>query len=116
MRKTKKNYRVYLQDILFAIDRIKKYTAEGKEVFFADEKTQDAVIRQISIIGEAAAKLPASLKTMYPKIPWRKTIGMRNIVIHDYSDTDIPTVWIVAERDLPVLKETVEAMLEDTNV
>jgi len=48
MRKTKKNYRVYLQDILFAIDRIKKYTAEGKEVFFADEKTQDASASSMS--------------------------------------------------------------------
>ena len=115
MNGKRRNPRVYLEDILSAIAKIGEYTKEGKDAFFADEKTQDAVIRQISIIGEAAAKLPATVKTKHPEIPWRKTIGMRNIVIHDYSETDMPTVWIVVERDLPVLKKEVKAMLVETN-
>ena len=114
MNSKKRNPRVYLEDILSAIAKIGEYTTEGKDAFFADGKTQDAVIRQISIIGEAAAKLPASLKEKHPKIPWRKTIGMRNIIIHDYSETDIPTVWIVVERDLSALKQTVETILKET--
>jgi len=113
MTKSMKDPRVYLEDILSAIARIAEYTAEGKQAFFKDQKTQDAVIRQISIIGEAAAKLPASVKTKHARIPWRRIIGMRNIVIHDYSQTDLPTVWVVAEHDLPALKRTVESMLEE---
>ena len=91
MRKSPKNSRLYLEDILSAIAKIIEYTREGKDVFIADEKTQDAVLYQIAIIGEASAKLPATLKSEYPEIPWRKTIGMRNIVIHDYSETDLST-------------------------
>jgi uncharacterized protein with HEPN domain len=112
MNNRKRNSRVYLEDILAAIAKIGEYTKEGKDTFFSNEMMQDAVIRQISIIGEAAAHLPASLKTRYPGIPWKKTVGMRNIVIHDYSETDIPTVWVVAERDLPILKNIVENMLK----
>lgn len=108
----KRNPRVYLQDILSAIAKVEEYTREGERPFFTDGKTQDAVIRQISIIGEAASKLPSSLKMKHQEIPWRKIIGMRNIIVHDYSETDLPMVWNVAERDLPVLKSAIEAMVE----
>lgn len=109
----KKNTRVYLEDILSAIARIEEYTAEGKKAFFRDAKTQDAVIRQVSIIGEASARLPASWKTRHPVIPWRNIVGMRNIIIHDYSETDLPTVWLVAKRDLPALKKVIAAILAE---
>jgi uncharacterized protein with HEPN domain len=55
--------------------------------------------------------LPAALKTAHPEVPWRKVIGMRNIIIHDYSETDLPTVWDTVERDLPSLAKTIQAML-----
>ena len=110
MKAKKRNPRVYVDDILSAIAKIEEYTKKGKRTFFADDMMQDAVIRQISIIGEVAAKLPVSLKRKHQKIPWRKVIGMRNIVIHDYSETDRPTVWMVVERDLPILKKEVESM------
>lgn len=113
MTSKKRNPRIYLEDILSAIAKIGEYTIDGKDAFVTNGMIQDAVIRQISIIGEAAAKLPIALKTKYSDIPWRKTIGMRNIVIHDYSETDIPTVWIVAKRDLPILKMTVETILKE---
>jgi len=108
----KRNPRVYLQDMLSAIAKVEVYIKEGERPFFADGKTQDAVIRQISIVGEAAAKLPSSLRTKHPEIPWRKIIGMRNIIVHDYSETDLPTVWTVAVRDLPALKGAIAAMIK----
>ncbi len=113
MIRQKKDHAVYLQDIVTAITKIHEYTREGKAAFFADGKTQDAVIRQLSIIGEACAKLPPSFKAKYPKISWRKITGMRNIIIHDYSETDMPTVWIVVERDLPFLEKEVKIMLKE---
>ena len=112
MSRAKKHDRVYLEDILSAMERIELYTADGKGLFFRDGKTQDAVIRQISVIGEASAKLPVNVKAARPEIPWREIIGMRNLLIHDYAQTDLPTVWIVVERDLPALRRAVESLLE----
>ncbi|OIO53204.1 hypothetical protein AUJ46_05680 [Candidatus Peregrinibacteria bacterium CG1_02_54_53] len=112
MTDRKKNPRVYLQDILDAIAKVETYASEGEHDFFKDGKTQDAVIRQISIVGEAAAKLPAALRAQHREIPWRQIIGMRNIVVHDYSETDLPMVWKVAERDLPALKKAIEKIVK----
>ena len=71
---------------------------------------QDAVIRQFSIIGEAAAKLSPVTKAAHPEIPWKAIVGMRNVIIHEYSETDLPTIWAAVERDLSVLKKAVTAM------
>jgi len=111
MKDIEEKQRVYLNDIHAAILRIETYAEGGEETFFHDGKTQDAIIRQISIIGEAVAKLPESLKSKYSEIPWKDIVGMRNIVIHDYADTDLPSVWETVERDLPLLKRTVEKIL-----
>ena len=113
MKTSARDPRVYLQDILSAIALIEEYTYEDKQFFCVDTKTQDAVLRQISIIGEAAAKLSSSLKVKHPEIPWKNIVGMRNIVVHDYSKTNIPAVWIVVERDLPVLRHAIQEMLKE---
>ena len=74
---------------------------------------QDGIIRQVSIVGEAATKLPAAWKKKYADVPWKLITGMRNILIHDYADINLERVWLVTERDLPKLKKTVEAMLKE---
>ena len=111
MKDAKRNPRVYLEDILGAIAQIEKYTSEGKDQFMSDMKTKDAVIRQLSIIGEASVKLPKNVREMSLDTPWKKIIGMRNIIVHDYSHTDLPTIWDTIEQNLPMLKTTVETML-----
>jgi uncharacterized protein with HEPN domain len=111
MRSAKRDPRVFLDDILAAIARIEAYTVEGKAVFLRDGKTQDAVIRQLSVIGEAAAKLPTAVRAMQPDIPWKAVVGMRNILIHDYSAVSIRSVWATVIRDLPALRHAVEAIL-----
>lgn len=111
MKGSPKNARVYLQDIVRAIDRINEYASKGEREFFRSGLLQDGIIRQLSIVGEATAKLPASLKGTQPHIPWKKIVGMRNIIIHDYSETDLPTIWDTLHTDLPVLRQSVEAML-----
>lgn len=108
-----RNYRVYLEDIRDAIGRIDQYAVAGERTFFVDEKTQDAVIRQISIIGEAASRIPSAWKTKFAEIPWKKVTGMRNILVHDYSDTDIERVWRTVRSDLPPLNRTVIRMLSE---
>ena len=70
-------------------------------------------MRQLSIIGEAASKLPKTVQEEHMDIPWKKIIGMRNVLIHDYSETDLPTVWATIEKDLPELQHAIKAMLAE---
>lgn len=114
MKKAKRDSRVYLEDIVSAIERIMDYTKRGRKIFLEDTLIQDGVIRQLCIVGEAAAKLPLSLKAKHEEIPWRNIIGMRNIIIHDYSETDIPTVWNTVKNDLPLLHQVIDRILKDT--
>jgi len=113
MKSRKKNNRVYLQDILSAIERIEEYTSQGEAYFLSHSLVQDGVIRQLSVIGEASAKLTRSFRIKYPEIPWKKIVGMRNIIIHDYSVIDLPIIWIVSTDNLPALKKFVAMILAE---
>ena len=111
MKRSPRSARLYLQDIADAIDRIDEYAANGEQEFFRSGLIQDAIIRQLSIIGEASAKIPTTLRATQPHIPWKKIIGMRNILVHDYSETDLPTIWDTVQTNLPVLRAAVQSML-----
>jgi len=76
----KKDPRVYLVQILERIDRILGYTSEGKEAFFADPRTQDAVIRNFEVIGEAAKRIPEEYRKEQPAIPSRALAGFRDVL------------------------------------
>ena len=115
MKPSKRDHRVYLEDILAAIGKIEQYTVGGKSVFLEHEMTQDAVIRQLSIIGEATAKLPAAMKANEPEIPWRSIVGMRNIIIHDYSQIKLQRIWEIVEQDLLPFKKAVDGILHRKN-
>ncbi len=100
-----------LQDILDSIDAIRRYTAEGRSRFDADELVQVWCVRHIEIIGEAVSKLPSDLREKHPQVPWRSIVAMRNILIHAYDDVDADELWTVVERDLTPLRSAVELML-----
>ncbi len=114
--KSPRNVRVYLQDIRHSIHQIRAYTVDGKRVFLDDEKTQDAVIRNLAIIGEAVKKLPESVTKHYPKIAWKAVAGMRDILVHDYAETDMHTVWQTVQEDLPPLMEAMIFLLEEPSI
>jgi len=100
---------LYLDDIKIAIKKIEKYTAEfSEEEFINDEKTVDAVIRNLGIIGEAASNLPVPIKDENLKIPWREIIGMRNKVIHEYFGVDWDVLWETVKYDIPELKKQIK--------
>ena len=105
--------RVYLLDILEAIERIEKYTAQGREAFEVDELIQTWVVHHIQIIGEATRKLSQDLRIHYSEVPWTQIMAMRNILVHDYFRIDLDEVWLVIEGDIPVLKERVEFILKE---
>jgi len=109
----KKSSRVYLEDIQTALQKIERYTADGKAAFLRDGKTQDAVIRNLSIIGEATKKLPKSIRDTSPTTPWKQIAGMRDILIHDYSATDIHIVWNTLTEDLPPLQKVITRLLQN---
>ena len=79
-----KDDRIYLLHIRDAIRQIVEYTAIEKEVFFADRKTQDAVVRNLEIIGEATKRVSITLKQAHPDVAWKPIAGMRDKLIHDY--------------------------------
>ena len=97
--------RFRLQDILDAIDRINSYV-EGMPYadFLADRKTQDAVTRNVEIIGEAARSLSEQFKQEHSNIPWQDIVGMRNVIVHQYFGILPDVVWDVIENELPTLR------------
>ena len=107
-----KDDRIYLLHIRDAIRQIVEYTAIEKEVFFADRKTQDAVVRNLEIIGEATKRVSITLKQAHPDVAWKPIAGMRDKLIHDYFGVNVQLVWEVVERDLPVLYEKVMSVLK----
>jgi len=106
-----KDPRVYLAHIAECINRIQEYTAQGREAFFASRLTQDAVIRNLEIIGEAARRVPEYYRQAHPHIPWSEMAGLRNVLIHDYEGVDISRVWLVIENELPPVKANLAALL-----
>jgi uncharacterized protein with HEPN domain len=108
-----KDDRIYLLHIRDAVQYILEYTSPGKDRFFADRKTQDAVIRNLEIIGEATKRISARLKEAHPDISWKPIAGMRDKLVHDYFGVNLQLVWDVVERDLPMLKVKVAELLEE---
>ena len=101
-----RDYRLYLDDIREAIQAIREYT-EGWtfESFSADHKTIDAVIRNLEIIGEAARNLPAEIKEMGGDIEWRKIVGLRNLLTHEYFGVSKPVVWDIVKNKLDAIEK-----------
>lgn len=109
----KKDHRLYLDDILESINHIQKYTKSVKKSEFEEnEILQDAVMRRISIIGEAANHLPDEFIKKHPEIPWKEIIRARNIFIHVYRGVKLDTVWRIIRKDLKPLKDFLKNLPE----
>src|SRR5437667_11944214 len=101
---SKRKPSLLLDDIRTSISKIERYIASLNEAsFLADEKTIDAVVRNLEIIGEAAKQLPAELKTRYPAIQWSQIAGLRNRIVHDYAGIDLQLVWQIVTTAIPTL-------------
>ena len=96
---------IYIDHILNSINRILDYiSGKDQEAFEADLVTQDAVVRQLEVIGEATKRVSKELRSKNPDIPWSDMAGMRDVLIHDYIDVDLGVVWKTASEDIPDLK------------
>jgi len=108
-----RDYLLYLDDILDAIHQIQSYVQGQDEAAFAlDRKTQDAVIRNLEIIGEAARNLPEKIKEAAAEIDWRKITGLRNILIHEYFGISVPILWDILQNKLGPLEEACRRLLD----
>lgn len=96
---------LYLADIRDAIARVLSYTTAGRGAFFADPMMQDAVARNLEIMGQAVKGLSQATRDAHPEIPWKKIAGTRDRVIHGYFRVDLDIVWEIVERELPALQE-----------
>jgi uncharacterized protein with HEPN domain len=102
---------LYLRHLLDAISRIERYVEVGYDEFMTATQWQDAVIRQLEILGEAVKRLSPETTSRRPEIPWRAIAGMRDVLIHDYMGVDLKAVWEVTQRNLPPLRQAVEELL-----
>ncbi|SHJ90638.1 Uncharacterized conserved protein, contains HEPN domain [Dethiosulfatibacter aminovorans DSM 17477] len=94
----------YIQQIIDAINKVEAYTSDGKDQFLSSSLIQDAVIRNIEIIGEISKRVSQDFRTAHFDIPWRKMAGIRDVLIHDYDSIDLGIVWNVVEIELPKIK------------
>ena len=100
-----------LEDMLEAARKIDRYIKGlAFEGFVEDEKTVDAVIRQLTILGEASAHVPEEITALSPEIPWFSIRGMRNVMVHDYLSVNMRIVWKTVTKDLPDLCSQLEAL------
>ena len=106
------DWRLRVEDILEAIERISRCTQNMDEVAFtADDKTVDAVIRNMTVIGEAANYIPEDIQLSYPEIPWAKMRAFRNVVVHEYFGVSNAILWQTIQTNLPSLVNPLQAML-----
>jgi uncharacterized protein with HEPN domain len=109
-----KGYRtilLYIRDILDSIEKIEKFCHDmSYDQFMADEKTRDAVIRNLEIIGEAAKNIPDAMKTKSASVAWRSMTGMRDKLVHEYFGVSYSIVWETIKNDLAALKSQMKEL------
>ncbi len=103
-----------LLDVREAIEQIEKYSIRGRVAFEQDELIQTWVLHHLQIIGEAVRALSPELTDKHSEVAWTKIVGMRNILVHNYFRIDAAIVWAAIENDLPVLKQQVGKLLENS--
>ncbi len=103
---------VHWNDMLRASEKVARYSGGlSHDSFAADERTIDAVIRNLEIVGEAAKRVPGDVRRRHPHIAWKRIAGMRDLLIHDYSGVDLDVVWDVVQNKIPELQRQLKVIL-----
>ena len=106
-----KDDRLYLHHMLERCHRITRFIGPGREAFMASEELQDAVIRNVEVIGEAAKRVSVEARGRLASLDWKSVCGMRDVLIHDYIGVDLEEVWNVASARIPELQAVLEQFL-----
>ncbi len=101
----KKDFYIFIEHILDSIEKIEEFTRNvSQSEFNRNIQLQDAIVRRIEIIGEAARNLPKNFTRKYPDIPWKEIIGTRDKIIHHYFGINLDIIWDIIKRNIPDLK------------
>ena len=102
MSPIKREFILYLEDMLLSMNRIEEYLSDlDFKKFKQTHLVVDAIIRNFEIIGEASKNIPIDIQKKYPEIPWKKMYGLRNLIAHEYFGIDYEMIWEIARRNLP---------------
>lgn len=107
-----KDDRLYLHHMLERCQRVARFIRPGRTAFMASEELQDAVIRNVEVIGEAAKRVSVESRSLMASLDWKSICGMRDVLIHDYIGVDLEEVWNVASSRIPELQAVLERFLE----
>lgn len=103
---TERNLKFFIEDIIKAIYKIEKYTGDFNfEMFKENELVIDAVIRNLTVIGEASKHIPKNIREEYSNLPWKRIVGLRNIATHGYFKIDLKIIWEIIKKNIPSTKE-----------
>ena len=106
-----KSIETLISDMIDAIESIESYHVSSFENFLDDEKTQDAIMYNIIILGEAANRIDQEFQDKHPEIPWASMIGTRNVIVHGYDQVKLQIIWDILTKDLPTLKNKLQSIL-----
>lgn len=113
MSKQRRDYTLFIEDIVTCIEKIERYTSNiSFEEFCGNDMAVDAVIRNFEIIGEAVKKIPEEIKRRYADVEWKEAAGFRDVLIHDYFGIDREAVWDTLRNNIPPFKKQIAKVLE----
>jgi len=113
MSKQRRDYILFVEDILTCIEKIERYTSNiSFEEFCRNDMAVDAVIRNFEIIGEAVKTIPEEIKKNYADVEWKEAAGFRDVLIHDYFGIDLEAVWDTVRNNIPSFKKQIVNVLK----
>jgi uncharacterized protein with HEPN domain len=110
-----KDDRTYLQHIQDALAQLRLYADEGREHFLADRRTQEAVVLNFQVLGQAVKNLSDDIRNRHADVPWKLVAGMRDKLVHEYFGINHELLWDVLEREIPALATRIDQILDESD-